>query len=109
MALLVSATLLMSSLSAGSVFAFSDVGSNQAEAVTALQQQGIVNGVDADHFVPQGKITVAESVQLIVRAFGYNLDNMRFTHMPVASEFYSNINNESWYANAFVIAHYNGL
>lgn len=34
---------------------------------------------------------------------------MRFTHLPVASELFTNIQDNAWYANAFVTAHYNGL
>lgn len=65
--------------------------------------------MDTEHFVPKGMITYAESVQLIVRAFGYNLDTMRFAQQPIASKLYPNVNDNAWYANAYIIAHYNGL
>ncbi|MFC5447683.1 S-layer homology domain-containing protein [Paenibacillus aestuarii] len=109
LAVVAAASMLLSSLSFGTAFAFSDVDGSEADAVNMLQKKGIVNGVDAEHFAPRGAISYAASVQLIVKAFGYNLDAMRFDHPPAASEFFSHIRDDAWYANAFVIAHYNGL
>jgi uncharacterized membrane protein YbhN (UPF0104 family) len=54
-------------------------------------------------------INYAQGVQLIVNAFGYNLDLMRFMKLPAASNFFSNIPNDSWFADAFVRAHFNGV
>ncbi|MGG1516328.1 S-layer homology domain-containing protein [Paenibacillus oryzisoli] len=109
LAVALSATMIVSSLSLGSAFAFSDVDGSQAAAIAKLQASGIVSGVDADHFVPLGKITYAESVQLLVRAFGYNLDTMRFVQQPVASQLFTNVGDSAWYADAFIVAHYNGV
>ncbi|TVY11248.1 S-layer homology domain-containing protein [Paenibacillus cremeus] len=106
---LVTSAMVFSSISFGTAFAFSDVDGSQSAAVNMLQERGIVNGVDADHFAPRGKISYAESVQLLVRAFGYNLDAMRFDHQPHASEFFTNVKDNAWYADAFVIAHYHNL
>ncbi|ULL16300.1 protease complex subunit PrcB family protein [Paenibacillus sp. H1-7] len=103
------AALLISSLSFSSAFAFTDVSGTQLTAVSDLQQRGIVSGIDKDHFAPMGTITYAQSVQMIVKAFNYNLDLNRLAKPPVASELYTNVQNDSWYADAFIAAHFNGI
>ncbi|MEC0227172.1 S-layer homology domain-containing protein [Paenibacillus alba] len=102
-------TLLASSLTFGTAFAFSDVEAGQAEAVKALQERGVVSGFDNEHFVPKGKISYAQTVQMIVKGLNLNLDTIRFIKQPLASDTYTNIPNDAWYADAFIIAHYNGL
>jgi hypothetical protein len=44
-----------------------------------------------------------------VKALGYNLDLMRFQKKLVASDLFTNIQNDTWYAGEFVVAHYNGM
>jgi hypothetical protein len=103
-------TVLVGSLSFGTAFAsFTDVDDSQKEAINILKDRGIVNGIDKLHFAPKGKITYAQSVQMIVKGLDFNLDLMRFVKQPLASDTYTNISNDSWYANAFVIAKYSGL
>ncbi|NRF93018.1 S-layer homology domain-containing protein [Paenibacillus frigoriresistens] len=102
-------TLLCSSLTFGSAFAFSDLDEGQSESILALKDRGVVSGVDQDHFVPRGKISYAQSVQMIVKGLDFNLDLMKFKKQPVATDMYSNIQNDAWYADAFIIAHYHGL
>lgn len=101
--------MLVGSLSFGTAFAFQDLESENRDAVLALKNRGVVSGVDSQHFVPRGKISMAESIQLLVKGFGLNIDNMRFIKQPLASDFYTNAEDDAWYAEALVIAHYNGL
>ena len=103
------ATALISSLTFSSAFAFTDVEEGQAAAITALQDRGIVDGIDKDHFVPKGKISYAQTVQMIVKGMNLNMDTLRFIKQPLASDTYNNIPNDAWYAEAFIIAHYNGM
>ncbi|UKS29185.1 protease complex subunit PrcB family protein [Paenibacillus sp. HWE-109] len=102
-------TLLVSSLTFSTAFAFSDVEEGQAEAVKGLQDRGVVSGIDQDHYVPKGKISYAQTVQMIVKGLDLNMDTLRFIKQPVASDTYTNIPNDAWFAEAFIIAHYNGL
>ncbi|MBP1964378.1 S-layer homology domain-containing protein [Paenibacillus aceris] len=102
-------SLLISSLTFSSAFAFSDLEEGQSEAILALKDRGIVSGIDSEHYVPKGKISYAQSVQMIVKGLNLNLDTIRFIKQPVASDTYTNIPNDAWYADAFIIAHYNGL
>ncbi|WCN38410.1 S-layer homology domain-containing protein [Aneurinibacillus uraniidurans] len=102
-------TILLSSLTFSTAFAFTDVDKGQAEAVSFLKDRGVVSGIDHDHFVPKGKISYAQSVQMIVKGLGLNLNTIRFSTPPAASNIYTNIPNNAWYSDAFVIAYYNGL
>jgi hypothetical protein len=103
-------TVLVGSLSFGTAFAsFTDIDDSQKEAIKVLQDRGIVNGMDSKHFAPKGKITYAQSVQMIVKGLDLNLDLLRFIKAPLASDFYKNVNDKSWYADAFIIAQYSGL
>ncbi|NOU84718.1 protease complex subunit PrcB family protein [Paenibacillus sp. LMG 31460] len=102
-------TALVSSLTFSSAFAFTDVEDGQAAAISALQERGIVSGIDKDHFVPKGKISYAQTVQMIVKGMNLNMDTLRFIKQPLASDIYTSIPNDAWYADAFIIAHYNGM
>lgn len=102
-------TALVSSLTFSSAFAFTDVEEGQAAAISALQERGIVSGIDKDHFVPKGKISYAQTVQMIVKGMNLNMDTLRFFKQPLATDIYTNIPNDAWYADAFIIAHYNGM
>jgi hypothetical protein len=101
--------LLLSSLTFSTAFAFNDVDDGQKEAVSALKDRGIVNGMDKEHFVPKGNISYAQSMQMIVKGLGLNMDLLRFIKQPLATDTYTNIPNDAWYANAFIIAHFSGL
>ncbi|MDQ0887687.1 hypothetical protein QFZ81_002775 [Paenibacillus sp. V4I9] len=102
-------TALVSSLTFSSAFAFTDVEEGQAAAISALQERGIVSGIDKDHFVPKGKISYAQTIQMIVKGMNLNMDTLRFIKQPLASDTFTNIPNDAWYAEAFIIAHYNGM
>ncbi len=102
-------SIMLSCLTFNTTFAFSDVEGAQAEAILALKNRGVVNGIDNEHFVPKGKISYAQSVQIIVKGLDFNLSLLRFVKQPLASDMYTNITDDAWYADAFIIAHYNGL
>jgi hypothetical protein len=102
-------SLLLSSLTFSTAFAFTDVDEGQTGAISTLQDRGVVSGIDSEHFVPKGKISYAQSVQMIVKGLDLNMDLLRFVKQPLASDTYTNIPNDAWYADVFIIAHYNGL
>ncbi|MEK8127951.1 S-layer homology domain-containing protein [Paenibacillus filicis] len=101
--------LLLSSVTFGSAFAFTDVEDGQRDAITALKDRGIVSGIDQQHFAPKGQISYAQSVQMIIKAMDLNLDTIRFIKAPLASDYFTQVNNDSWYADAFIIASVHGL
>lgn len=107
-AVLLALVLLLSIQS--NVWAFSDIQGDDAEAdIVALRDAGIVSGINPETFAPKGKVTFAQGVQLIVKGFDLNIDHIRFIKEPKASDYFSRIPNDSWYAQAFIIAQLNGL
>jgi hypothetical protein len=105
----VSAAALLCTVSAGSVFAFSDLNSAEKEPIMMLKDRGIIAGVDSEHFAPRSQITYAQSVSLIVKALDLNLSAITFIKQPLASDYFTNVANDAWYAEAFVNAKANGL
>ncbi|WP_246078969.1 protease complex subunit PrcB family protein [Paenibacillus piri] len=100
---------LVCSLSAGSVFAFSDLDASEKQPILQLKERGIVSGVDSEHFAPRGQISFAQSISLIVKGLNLNIDNMKFVKKPVASDYFTKVPNNAWYAEALIIAKLNGL
>lgn len=104
------AAILPALLWAGTTFAFSDLSGDPAEAkILSLKQAGVVSGVNDSDFAPQGKLTNAEGVQMIVNGFHLNLDRFRFIKIPEASDYFTQVPNDVWYSQAFINAHLNGL
>lgn len=107
---LITAMLAFMMMLGGSVFAFSDVKGDPNEAdIAALQKAGIVNGVSAEHFAPKGKVTMAQGVAMLVKAFDLNIDHIRFIKEPKASDYFTNVPDDAWYAQSFLYAHLNGV
>ncbi|WP_246313278.1 protease complex subunit PrcB family protein [Paenibacillus foliorum] len=100
---------LVCSLSAGSVFAFSDLDTAEKEPILQLKDRGIVAGLDSEHFAPRGTISFAQSISLLVKGLNLNIDTIRFIKQPLASDYFTNVPNDAWYAEAFIIAKLNGL
>jgi|GEM_PF-158704 len=91
-----------------SVFAFSDTQSDvNADKISSLHKQGILSG-SGGKFRPNDKLTNAEGISLLVKAFELKDTNV-YIKKPEASDFYTNIPNNAWYAQSFVIAHAVGL
>ncbi|WP_274363376.1 S-layer homology domain-containing protein [Paenibacillus thermotolerans] len=101
--------LSVGSLASGAL-AFSDLDQVPGqEKIVDLQKRGIVNGVDKDHFAPQRILTTEQAVSMIVKGLDLNLDTFNFIKKPEASDSFTKIPNDAWYAQAFVIAHLHGL
>lgn len=99
--------ILAASVSLGaSAFAFSDLKGDPAEAkINALHSEGIVNGVTSDLFAPKAKVTFAQGVQFIVN--GLKLSPT--SNSAKASDYFDKVQDNAWYASAFVTAEQNGL
>ncbi|MCM3629170.1 S-layer homology domain-containing protein [Paenibacillus glycanilyticus] len=110
----ISAAVLFGAVS-GQAFAandssFTDITSTSSRAqIEALQELGIVKGVSSSEFHPEESLTGAQGVELIVRAMQLSLAAIDFKEAPTAEGFFTNVKNDAWYAESFVIAHYNGL
>ncbi|MCR8659076.1 S-layer homology domain-containing protein [Paenibacillus endoradicis] len=106
-AVMISASLTTQVFAANS---FSDINSLSSKTqIEALQQLGIIKGVSDTSFNPEDKLTAAQGISLIVRATQISLAAIDFSTAPTADGFYKKVSNDAWYAQDFIIAHYNGL
>ncbi|PZD93856.1 S-layer homology domain-containing protein [Paenibacillus sambharensis] len=91
-------------------WAFSDTKQDpNADKIKALKEAGIISGEQQDLFNPTGKLTYSAGISMIVRGFELSLAHVQFIKAPEASDYYTNVKNDMWYSNAFVIAHHNGI
>lgn len=56
-----------------------------------------------------GKLTIAQSVVLIVEKLDLNIDHLRFIKEPKASDYFTKVDDDAAYAKHFIIAQHNGL
>lgn len=106
------AAMLSASLTTQALAAtpFNDInGVSSKIQIEALQQQGIIKGVSETSFQPEDQLTAAQGISLIVRATQISLAAIDFSSAPTADGFYKKVPNDAWYAQDFIIAHYNGL
>lgn len=92
-------------------WAFKDVSDDpNAQKIAELKKLGIISGNTMnDTFDPQGNLTYAAGVSLIVRGLDININHIRFIKKPEASDYFTNIKDNAWYSEAFIIASLNGL
>ncbi|TNJ67072.1 S-layer homology domain-containing protein [Paenibacillus hemerocallicola] len=104
------AVLALLMMLGGSVYAFTDTTGDPNEAqIAALQKAGIVNGVTEQIFAPKGTVTMAQAVAMLVKAFDLNIDHIRFIKEPKASDTFTNVPDDAWYAKSFLYASLNGV
>ncbi|QHW30328.1 S-layer homology domain-containing protein [Paenibacillus rhizovicinus] len=109
---LVSVVLLLFVALAQSAWAFSDTKGHPNDAkITELQKLGVLSGTStkSDTFDPNGKLTYAAGISMIVNGLGLNLDGINFFKEPKVTDSFPNMKDDAWYANAFIIAAMNGL
>jgi hypothetical protein len=108
--LVLTALFLIFTLAGQSVWAFSDTKNDPNESkIAELEKQGVLKGNQTGQFKPKDKLTYAEGIALIVRGMGLNIDNLRFIKEPKASDYFTKVNDNAWYAESFIIAFHNGL
>lgn len=89
---------------------FTDLTNTSAQdKIIALQEKGYIKGIGDNLFAPDNTITAAEGIQLIVNAFGLNIDNIRFFKKPEATDYFTKANDNDWYAGTLIIASLNGF
>ncbi|MFD0588735.1 alpha/beta fold hydrolase [Paenibacillus sp. GCM10027627] len=111
---LISTIILVCTLFSGSVFAFNDLNENEKEIILHLKERGIVFGIDNEHFAPRDKINFAEGVSLIVRGLNLSIDYDHSEKDPDAKKqeatgYFTNVPNNAWFAETFIIANLKGL
>ncbi|MEX2414817.1 MAG: S-layer homology domain-containing protein [Paenibacillaceae bacterium] len=102
----ISLLIVLCVILSSSVFAFQDINNNPDKAkIESLKDRGIINGFNSK-FNPDAQMTYAEGFQLIVKALNLNIDHIRFIKMPLASDYFSYVSDDAWYANAFLMAQF---
>lgn len=108
--LIVTLTAMMMFILVQSVVAFSDTeGTAEEKKIAALKEKGIISGYSDNTFKPDGKLTYAAGVSMIVKGLDLNIDNLRFIKEPKATDSFPQLNDSAWYAGNFIIAFHNGL
>lgn len=93
-----------------SVWAFPDIQSDRnADKIAALQKAGILSGESDGTFKPQEKLTYAAGITMIVKGLDVSLARFLFNQAPKASDYFTNVEDDAWYSESFVIAQVNGL
>ncbi|MGF7047798.1 hypothetical protein J2T13_002304 [Paenibacillus sp. DS2015] len=89
---------------------FADINKTVAkEKIAALHDQGIIEGVTATEFRPEHKLSNAQGVQLITKGLQLNLYAIDFVKIPLASDVFANIEDNTWFSEAFINAFYNDI
>lgn len=102
----ISSLIVLCLILSSSVFAFQDINNNPDKSkIQSLQDRGIINGYNSN-FNPDAKMTYAEGFQIIVKALDLNIDHIRFIKMPLASDYFTHVSDDAWYAQAFLMAQF---
>ncbi|WP_042159606.1 hypothetical protein [Paenibacillus gorillae] len=113
--LAVTATAILSLTIAGHSFAAAGQGFQEANnakiqiSVSSLQKKGIIKGDQTGRVEINATLPAAQGVQLLVNAFGFNLDTIRFFKEPHATDYFKKADDKAWYAQALIIAAANDL
>jgi hypothetical protein len=107
------ATVLLLSMT-GQCFAavspFTDINdTNSKDKIVELYDKGVIKGNGNGLFNPDGTLTAAQGVQMIVNAFDISLASISFIKAPQTTDFFKKANDNAWYADALIRAGANNI
>lgn len=89
---------------------FTDINDSKSkDQIIKLYEDGVIKGMGNGLFNPDGTVTAAQGVQLIVNAFDISLAAFLFIKAPQATDWFKNANNNAWYADALIKAGANNI
>jgi hypothetical protein len=89
---------------------FTDIADTSSkDKIVELYEDGVIKGTGNGLFDPDGTVTAAQGVQMIVNAFDISLAAFLFIKAPVATDWFENANNNAWYADALIKAGANDI
>lgn len=89
---------------------FTDINSTkQKDLIVQLYEEEVLKGIGNGLFDPDGTLTAAQGVQMIVNAFDISLAKFLFIKAPQATDWFKNANDNAWYADAFIRAGANDI
>jgi len=107
--LLCLSVLLLLSLTP-SAMALSDIDRHPyGDQIRKLAEAGVVQGENDGKFNPQGQLTYASGITMLVRGMDLSLARFLFLKQPEAKDYFTRVQDGMWYSEAFVIAQVNGL
>jgi S-layer homology domain. len=89
---------------------FTDINDTPSkDKIVELYDQGVIKGTGNGLFNPDGTLTAAQGVQIIVDAFDISLASISFIKAPQATDFFKKANDKAWYADALIRAGANNI
>jgi hypothetical protein len=79
------------------------------DKIIELYNGGVIKGTGNSLFNPDGTITAAQGVQMIVNAFDISLAKFLFIKAPLATDWYKKADDKAWYADALIRAGANDI
>jgi hypothetical protein len=100
--------LIIALMTGGSALAFNDIKDTVGkDEIMALKNKGIISGFTDTTFAPQGKLSYAQGITLIVKGFDLNINAMKFIKKPEASDYFTKVPDNAWYAQSLMYAQLN--
>lgn len=89
---------------------FTDINDiHSKDKIVELYDQGVIKGTGNGLFHPDGTLTAAQGVQMIVNAFDISLASIDFIKAPLAADWFQKADDKAWYADAFIRAGANDI
>ena len=89
---------------------FTDINNSPSkDKIIALYDAGVIKGVGNGLFNPDGTVTAAQGVQMIVNAFDISLAAFSFIKAPQATDWFKKADDNAWYADALIRAGANNI
>ena len=89
---------------------FTDINDSPSkDKIVALYDAGVIKGMGDGLFNPDGIVTAAQGVQLIVNAFDISLAKFTFIKAPQATDWFKKADDNAWYADALIRAGANDI
>ncbi|HWP96968.1 MAG TPA: protease inhibitor I42 family protein [Syntrophomonadaceae bacterium] len=94
---------------------FSDIQGHWAEQVILdISAQGLMQGIGTDEqglriFAPDMPVTCAQTAAVLVSLFKLDYGSKVFIKQPLASSYYSDVEDQSWYASAVLMCALNEI
>jgi hypothetical protein len=102
--------LIIALMTGGSALAFNDIKDTVGkEDIMALKNKGIISGITDTTFAPNGKLSYAQGITLIVKGLDLNINSKQFIKKPEASDYFTKVPDKAWYAQSLLYAQLNGL
>lgn len=94
---------------------FTDIHEHWAKSdIQAVCKSGLMSGMGVNQlglkvFSPDSSVSQAQLASVLQRTFQLDYGQLRFIKQPLVSDYYSDVNNDAWYANAAMLCAINKI